>query len=82
MTHSGRLAECEEFKNRLEKFMDESTREGGFRSRVAQLEIKVSYIEKAVLKNAILGGIIGALIGSGASPAIIQVVDFFLKIHQ
>jgi hypothetical protein len=76
--HSERLAECEDFKARVEKFMEESNGKDGYRSRLGVVELRLSTVEKGVMQNAIVGGIIGALIGSGAAPAVTKVVELFL----
>lgn len=76
MTHEP-LAICKDRWERVEKHLNESQ---GVRDRLRDAELKIQLIEKQVLRNAILGGIIGALIGSGASPAIIQLVNFILRV--
>jgi hypothetical protein len=84
MAHSDdqRLDVCLENQRRYDNFIElHEIEKYTFRDRVKTLELKMELVEKAVMKNAIIGGIIGALIGSGASPAVIQIVDFFLKGH-
>jgi hypothetical protein len=41
--------------------------------------MRVDMLEHKILQNAIIGGLIGALVGSGASPAIIHLVEVFIK---
>ena len=80
MAHS----ESERLEMCIEKWkqFDEHVRESvPVRDRLKTVEIQLALLEKAVMRNAILGGIIGALIGSGASPAILHIVDFVLKGH-
>jgi hypothetical protein len=78
MAHSDseRFELCNEKWKQFDEHVHESV---SVRDRLRTVEIQLNLLEKAVMKNAIIGGIIGALIGSGASPAVIQVVDFFLK---
>ena len=79
MTHSEseRLELCIEKWKQFDEHVKESV---PVRDRLKTVELKVELLEKAVLRNAIMGGIIGALIGSGASPAVIKLVEFFLKV--
>jgi hypothetical protein len=77
MTHENQLAIC------IEKWkqFDEHARESvSVRDRLRDVEIKVEVLEKAVMRNAIIGGLIGALIGSGASPALIHIIEIILKV--
>ena len=84
MVHQEELAVCiekwknyEELKKRVEKHIEESV---DVRDRLKTVELRIILLEKQVLRNAILGGIIGALIGSGAAPAITSLINLFLKI--
>jgi hypothetical protein len=79
MTHSEseRLELCIEKWKQFDEHVKESV---PVRERLKTVELKVELLEKAVLRNAIMGGIIGALIGSGASPAIMKIVEVFLKV--
>jgi hypothetical protein len=77
MEHSEQLTICIEKWKQFDKHAQESI---GVRDRLMKVEMKVDLLEKAVMRNAIVGGLIGALIGSGASPALIKVIEVVLKI--
>lgn len=74
MAHNddGQLAVCLEKWKQFDIHVQESI---PIRETVWQLKMRVDLLEKAVMKNAIIGSIIGALIGSGASPAVMKIVD-------
>lgn len=87
MSHDERLPECKDthcrIENKVDKHIDESM---GVRDRLKTLEMqyqnikdKVDSFPKEVMRNAIIGGIIGALIGSGAAPAITTIASIFIK---
>jgi hypothetical protein len=48
------------------------------RDNVRELMLRVKILEQGVMKNAVIGGLIGALIGSGAAPAISGVLNLLL----
>lgn len=84
MVHQEELAVClekwkgfDDLKKMVEKHIDESV---AVRDRLKTVELRIILLEKQVLRNAILGGIIGALIGSGAAPAVSSLITFFLHI--
>ena len=79
MTHSDneRLEMCIEKWHQFDEHVKESI---GVRDRLKTVELKVELLEKAVMRNAIIGGLVGALIGSGCSPAITTIVEMLLKI--
>ncbi len=74
--HTERLEECREGFARLEQHLSEYP---GVRDRLKVVEIKQEQLEKGVMTNAIIGGIIGALIGSGAAPAVSKLVSLWIK---
>lgn len=77
MVHQEELAVCLEKWKQVDRHIQESV---DFRDRLKTVELRVILLEKQVLRNAILGGIIGALIGSGAAPALTSLIKFFLQI--
>jgi hypothetical protein len=77
MTHE-RLDICKEIQERMKQHMDEGVL---VRDRLRMVEVKIELLEKAVMKNAIIGGLIGALIGSGAAPAVNHLVELFIKLY-
>ena len=50
------------------------------RETVWQLKLRVDMLEKKVMQNAIIGGLIGALIGSGASPAVMHLIELMFGV--
>ena len=54
----------------------EGDKSGGFRDRLLKAEIEISDIKKNRWFTAIMGGIIGALIGSGSSEAIVLLIKW------
>ena len=77
MVHSEELAVCLEKWKQMSKHIDESV---DFRDRLKTVELRVILLEKQVLRNAILGGIIGSLIGAGAAPAVTGLIGLVLKV--
>jgi hypothetical protein len=73
--HDNQLAICLEKWKQFDTHVAESI---PVRERLQKVEIEVDMLKKSVMKNAIIGGLIGALIGSGASPAIIKIVELLL----
>ena len=82
MVHSeDRLEVCIEKWRQFDTFVCNHNKEAQeYRDRVKTLELQQQLLEKSVSRNAIVGGIIGALIGSGASPAIIHIVELLIKV--
>ena len=74
--HDEQLAICLEKWKQFDKHIEESV---PIRDTVWQLKMRVDMLEHKILQNAIIGGLIGALVGSGASPAIIHLVEVFIK---
>ena len=66
---------CNERWKQVQKHLDESPQ---FRDCVNELMIRVKILEDGVMKNAVVGGLIGALIGSGAAPAITGVLNLLM----
>lgn len=84
MVHQEELAVClekwrgfDDLKKKVEKHIDESI---SVRDRLKTVELRVILLEKKVVWGAIVGGIIGALIGSGAAPALTSLIKFFLQV--
>lgn len=77
MTHDGQLDVCIEKWKQFDKHAEESI---GVRDRLKTVELKIELLEKQVLKNAIIGGIIGSLIGAGAAPALSHVIELVLGV--
>jgi hypothetical protein len=65
-------------RNKICKHVDEGEKEGGFRDRVLRLEIDVSELKKRFWLSSILGGIVGALIGSGSNDAIVALIKWIM----
>jgi hypothetical protein len=80
MTHTSdeQLAVCIEKWKQFDIHLNESI---PIRETVWQLKMRVDLLEKSVLHNAVIGGLIGALIGSGASPAVMHVINIMFGIH-
>ena len=85
MTHQEELAVClekwrnfENLRKQVEKHVEESV---AVRDRLKTVELRVILLEKQVLRNAIIGGLIGALIGSGAAPTVTNLIEFIIKVH-
>ena len=73
--------DCIEIQDRFNRFIDEHEKEAkDFRNRVLTAEIKIEQLQKDVMRNAIVGGMIGALIGSGAAPALTQIINLIFKL--
>jgi hypothetical protein len=75
MGHDEQLAVCLEKWKQVEQHLLDSP---GFRDKIIKIELRIDILEKEVMKNAIVGGLIGALIGSGAAPAINHIIGFIL----
>ena len=73
--HSDRLPECEEIQRQIVEHIKESVI---YRDKMTRMELRVDILEKDVMKNAIIGGLIGALIGSGAAPAVSHLVTILI----
>lgn len=76
VVHQERLPECIDSIARFDKHIEESK---SVRDRLVKCEIEIQVVKDGVLKNAIIGGIIGALVGSGAAPAVTRIVGVFIK---
>lgn len=73
--HDAQLDVCKEKWSQVDKHFAESI---PVRDCVKELQMRVLILEKGVMKNAIVGGLIGALIGSGSAPAINGVVKILM----
>ena len=76
MGHEEQLKVCLEKWKAVDNHLAESV---AIRDRLKDVELKLEILQKEVLKNAVIGGLIGALVGSGAAPAVTQLVSFLLK---
>ena len=52
---------------------------GGFRDRLMRVEIEVKELRERFWKSALIGGIIGALIGSGSKDVIVSLINWCIK---
>ena len=65
-------------RNKICKHVDEGEREGGFRDRVFRLEIDVRDLKRRFWLSSLMGGIVGALIGSGSNDVILMLVKWIM----
>lgn len=77
MSHDGQLDVCLEKWKAVDKHLDEAVI---VRDRIKTVELRLALIEKQVMKNAIIGGIIGALLGSSSPQLISAFISFVLKV--
>jgi hypothetical protein len=66
-------------ENKMCKHIDEGERPGGVRDRVNRIEWEVSEFKKRFWWSSIMGGLIGALIGSGSSDVIRIFINWFIS---
>lgn len=71
--------DIQRIETKIDKHIEESV---NVRDRLKTVELQTIALQKAVdafpaevMKNAIIGGIIGAMIGSGAAPAVTKLVQ-------
>lgn len=57
----------------------EGDKSGGFRDRLMKVEIEVKEIRERFWWSALVGGIIGALIGSGSKDIITCLIGWIMK---
>lgn len=70
----------DEVRDRMVAHITEGEKQGGVRDRVSKLEWKVESIEARFWIPSIVGGVIGALIGSGSSSVILTFVNWIMHI--
>ena len=77
MSHTDEQLElCKEKWKQFDQHAQESV---GVRDRLMKAEMAIERLKVDVKNNAIIGGLIGALIGSGSAPAISGLVNLFFK---
>ena len=73
---------CNERWKQVQKHLDESPlfkdNVNVIAGDVKELMLRVKILEDGVMKNAIIGGLIGALIGSGAAPAVTGLINLLM----
>jgi hypothetical protein len=57
----------------------EGEREGGFRDRLLKAEIDIKAMKERFWQSALIGGIIGALVGSGSKDILVIFFNWFMK---
>jgi hypothetical protein len=57
----------------------EGDQKGGFRDRLLVLELTVKELKERFWQSALIGGIIGALVGTGSKDALVILVNWFMK---
>jgi len=68
-----------EILKNLSSHVVEGDKPGGFRDRLLKVEIDVKTIKERFWQSALIGGVIGALIGSGSKDVIAFLVSWFFK---
>lgn len=66
---------------RTEAHILEGERTGGVRDRVSKLEWEVSELKKRFWFSSIIGGVIGALVGSGSGDLLSIFLKWVMSIH-
>lgn len=69
-----------EWVKRTELHINEGERPGGVRNRVDKLEWDVSELKKRFWWSAIVGGVIGALIGSGSGDLLRMFITWIMRL--
>lgn len=67
-------------KDAVCKHIVDSDCKGGYRDRVSNLESLVHDLNNRYWASALIGGVIGALIGSGANEALILLIKWLIGI--
>jgi hypothetical protein len=57
----------------------EGDQKGGFRDRLLIAELNIKELKERFWQSALVGGIIGALVGSGSKDIIVLFVNWFMK---
>ena len=57
----------------------EGDKSGGFRDRLMKVEIDIKALKERFWQSSLIGGVIGALVGSGSKDVIVGLVNWFLK---
>ena len=66
-------------ENKICEHIHEGEKTGGTRDRVSHLEWEVIELKRRFWKSSIIGGIIGALVGSGSSEALTLLIRYITK---
>ena len=56
----------------------EGDKQGGFRDRLFKVELDVKSLKERFWQSALIGGVIGALIGSGSNDVIVMLIKWFM----
>jgi len=57
----------------------EGDKSGGFRERLMKTEIDIKTLRERFWGSSLIGGVIGALIGSGSKDIIVGFISWFMK---
>ena len=57
----------------------EGDKVGGFRDRLLQVEVSVKVLKERFWQSALIGGVIGALVGSGSKDVLVIFINWFMK---
>jgi hypothetical protein len=57
----------------------EGDQKGGFRDRLLVLELSVKELKERFWQSALIGGIIGALVGTGSKDVLVILINWFMK---
>ena len=57
----------------------EGDKSGGFRDRLMKAEIDIKALKERFWQSSLIGGVIGALVGSGSKDVIVGLINWFLK---
>lgn len=63
----------------LSMHVTEGDKVGGFRDRLLKAEIDLKALKERFWQSALIGGVIGALIGSGSKDIIMTFISWFMK---
>ena len=57
----------------------EGDQKGGFRDRLLVVELSVKALKERFWQSALIGGVIGALVGSGSKDVLVMLINWFMK---
>jgi hypothetical protein len=57
----------------------EGDKVGGFRDRLLSAEISIKALKERFWQSALIGGVIGALVGSGSKDVLVIFINWFMK---